>query len=74
MASMGGAGEAPACKGPSHKKEESTMSKAHRASFQNRELCHGPISTQGEKLPTVQYLGEKGQGQEFLTEKDGVKA
>jgi hypothetical protein len=41
--------------------------------IQNRELCNGAISAQGEKLPTGQYLGEKGRGQELPTERDGVK-
>jgi hypothetical protein len=54
MAGMGGR-EAPASKGPSHKKEESTRSKAHRARYpkqraarwghlhSGREVAHRPI-------------------------------
>jgi hypothetical protein len=42
--------------------------------IQNRELRDGAISTQGENLPTGQYSGGKGQGQELPTGRDGVEA
>jgi hypothetical protein len=52
-----GQGVGAACKGPSHKKE----GVRHTGQvIQNRQLRDGAISSQGDKLPTGQYLGEKG--------------
>jgi hypothetical protein len=66
--------EVGACKGPSHKKEESTRSKVHRARYPKQRAARWAISSKVEKLPIGQYLGKKGRGQELTTERDGVKA
>jgi hypothetical protein len=67
-------GEAPDFKGPSHKKEESTKSKTQRARYPKQRAGQWGHLHDGEKLPTGQYSGERGRGQELPTERDGVKA